>query len=206
MLLDLCVVGLVPHLPPLGSAFDPSTGVWTILAGDGPSTSSTLHLSAMKVGATVAFDAQGVATIQASDDYDAMVAEGYVTARNRLLEMDLERRLGEGTLSAVVGGAALSSDELQLGLGLERTAQAEWNSLARDSALRAMLVAYSDGVNEAITYLEDHDQLPAAMRLLDYRPSAWTPVDTPARNPHLLRWLLAALTLGLFVTAFKKST
>jgi len=32
---------------------------------------------------------------------------------------------------------------------------------------------------------------------------AWTPVDTPARNPHLLRWLLAVLGLGLIVTASK---
>ena len=178
LVLDLCVVGLVPHLPPLGAAFDPGTGVWTIVAGDGRATSSTIHLAPMKIGATVSFSSDGVPTIEAPDDFDAMVAEGYVTARYRLLEMDLERRLGEGTLSAVLGSAALSSDELQLGLGLTRTATAEWHSLARDSALRSMLVAYSDGVNQAIDEMESSQQLPAAMKLLDYRPAPWTPVDT----------------------------
>ena len=132
----------------------------------------------MKVGASIIFDHNGIPTIQAPNDFDAMLAEGYVTARYRLLEMDLERRLGEGTLSAIVDSAALGSDELQLGLGLQRTAKAEWNSLAHNSALRSRLLAYSDGINLAISYLEGHNELPAPMRLLDYRPAPWTPVDT----------------------------
>ncbi|NNN07667.1 MAG: hypothetical protein HKL85_00550, partial [Acidimicrobiaceae bacterium] len=78
--------------PPLGSAFDPGTGVWTILVGTGRATSTTLHFSSMKVGASITFDHNGIPTIEARNDFDAMLAEGYATARYRLLEMDLERR------------------------------------------------------------------------------------------------------------------
>lgn len=214
LVLDLCIAGLVPRIPPLGSAFNPYQGVWTILAGDGRATSSNLHLPDVKVGATISFDRNGVPTIQAPDDFDAFLAEGYVTARYRLLEMDLERRLGEGTLSAVVGSAAVSSDELQLNLGLQRTAQAEWNSLAPSSPLRSLLQAYSDGINLAIHYLESRNQLPAPMKLLDYRPAVWTPVDTlvvqgdlseqldytttPADTALLVRSLGAARTAAWF--------
>ena len=178
LVLDLCIVGLVPHLPPLGSAFDPSTGIWRIIAGDTTATTETIHLADMRSSASIAFDANGVPTITAGNDADAMLAEGYVTARYRLLEMDLERRLGEGTLSAVVGSAALSSDELQLSLGITRTAQAEWASLPAQSTERQLLLAYSAGVDAGITYLEAHNELPAAMRLLDYRPAPWTPIDS----------------------------
>ncbi len=170
-------MGSVPTVPPLGAAFDPLTGVWQMTAGASVARSMTLT-AGVGHDVTVSFDAGGVPTITAATDADAMYAEGYVTARYRLLEMDLERRLGEGTLSAVLGSSALASDELQLSLGLTRTAQAEWDSLGPSSPQRQLLVAYSKGVNLAMSQMEASHQLPAAMTLLDYRPAPWTPVDT----------------------------
>jgi penicillin amidase len=176
--LTLCAVGDIPHLPPLGPAFNPSTGLWRLVAGASLPVSTTLSNAPVHTGATVAISATGIPTITASNDYDAMVAEGYVTASNRLLEMDLQRRLAEGTLSAVLGSASLKSDELQLSLGLDATAKAEWASLAAHPYARSLVLGYCAGVNMAIRHLEATHTLPTAMTLLHYTPAPWTPVDT----------------------------
>jgi penicillin amidase len=176
--LFFCIVGQVPSTPPLGTAFDPSTGIWKITATDARATSMTLTSALMKHSATIDFSKGGIPTISAPDQFDALFAQGYVCAHYRLLEMDLERRLGEGTLAAVVGKTGIASDKLQLTLGLKRTAEAEWHALSPTSPLHHLLIAYSEGVNLSISTMESHHELPAAMTLLHYSPAVWTPVDT----------------------------
>ena len=75
---------------------------------------------------TVSFTKDGLASINAADDRDLFLALGYVQAKYRLSEMDLERRLGEGQLAQLGGPSDLASDEFELRLGLLRTAQNEW--------------------------------------------------------------------------------
>src|SRR5260370_10816307 len=99
-------------------------------------------------------------------------------ARFRLFQMDLLRRQGEGRLSEVVGKAALDSDRFELQLGLVRTAQQEFNAVARDSRSRQAIDAYTQGVNDRITEAEATHQLPAMFALLGYQPKPWTPIDS----------------------------
>lgn len=178
LVLDLCLVGQIPKTPPLGVTFDPATGVWRMVAGAATVHNERIHSPFVERGASIRFNATGIPTITAQQTSDAMFAEGYATARFRLLQLDLERRLGEGQLSAVVGKAGLASDELQLTLGLTRTAQAEWHALPAHSELRTMLESYAGGINRAIADMEATNTLPTAMRLLDYRPAPWSPIDT----------------------------
>src|SRR5256712_12335600 len=92
--------------------------------------------------------------------------------------MDLMRRQGAGRLSEIVGKAALDSDRFELQLGLQRTAQAEWNALPAGDGSRDALVAYAQGVNDRIAEAESMHQLDAMFTLLGYRPQPWSPIDS----------------------------
>lgn len=169
--------GLGP-LPPLGPTFNPETGVWAAAAGSKTPSTQSLSVPGLDHPVTVRFSAQGTAYIKAQDDHDLFFAIGYMQAKNRLFQMDLMRRQGEGLLSEVVGPAALSSDKFELQLGLLRTARANWASLSPHSSARKAVIAFSAGVNDVIRQDESHGTLPVMFKLLGYKPAAWTPVDS----------------------------
>ena len=165
-------------LPALGPAFNPATGAWTMSADAASYGSQTLHLSGLQKPAKVVLEANGTAHISAMTDHDLFLAIGYVHAKFRLFQMDLERRKGEGLLSEVFGKDALSVDRFELQLGLLRTAQQEWALLSSTDPVRDGLVAYAQGVNDRIAEAERTHQLPALFTLTGYEPKPWTPVDT----------------------------
>jgi len=165
-------------LPALGRAFNPQTGAWTMAADAASYGSQSLNLGGLEHPARVVLEANGTAHISASTDHDLFLATGYVHARFRLFQMDLERRQGEGLLSEIVGAEALDTDRFELQLGLLRTARAEWQQLQSDDSTRAALEAYAQGVNDRIVEAERQHQLPAMFALLGYEPRPWTPIDT----------------------------
>jgi len=119
-------------------------------------------------------DAQGVPTIEAATLEDLFFAQGYVTAQDRLWQMDILRRAAAGELSEVIGEATVKMDREQRILGLRIAAEAaEKNISARD---RAYFDAYARGVN---AFLESHrDRLSLEFRLLKYAPRPWTVTDS----------------------------
>jgi penicillin amidase len=176
--LYLSFFGLGLTLPPLGPAFNPATGAWTMAADAAAPSSETLHLAGLVQPVRVILEANGTAHIVAATDRDLFLATGYVHARYRLFQMDLLRRQGEGRLSEVFGKSALESDRFELQLGLLRTAQAELSQLsATDPSLMA-LQAYAQGVNDRIDEAEREHQLPAMFTLSNYKPAPWSPIDS----------------------------
>jgi penicillin amidase len=91
----------------------------------------TINASGLRAPGSIGYDAEGVPLIQAANDYDAAFLLGYVHARDRLWQMDYLRRVPSGTLSELVGSAALASDIQLRTLGLRRAAQASWSVGAR---------------------------------------------------------------------------
>ncbi len=165
-------------LPALESAFNPSTGAWTMAADAAPLSNQALNLSGLQQPVRVTFERDGTAHIVAQTDHELFLAVGYVHARFRLFQMDLLRRQGEGLLSQVVGKAALDTDRFELQLGLLRTAQQEWAQLPASSGSRLALTAYAQGVNDRIDEAERQHRLPAMFTLLGYQPAHWTPIDS----------------------------
>ena len=169
-------------LPALGPAFNPATGAWTMAADARSYGSQTLHLKGLQHPAKVVLEANGTAHISASTDHDLFLAMGYVHAKFRLFQMDLERRQGEGRLSEVLGPGkdddVLNFDRFHLRLGLVRTAQAELAQLASDKRTRDVLDAYSQGVNDRIDEAKAKHQLDPMFALLGYEPKPWTALDT----------------------------
>jgi penicillin G amidase len=119
-------------------------------------------------------DGQGVPTIEAATLEDLFYAQGYVTAQDRLWQMDMMRRAAAGELSEVIGEATVKMDREERILGLHVAAEAaEKNISARD---RAYFDAYTRGVN---AFLESHrDRLSLEFRLMKYTPRPWTVTDS----------------------------
>ncbi len=163
-------------IPALGPALDPARGAWTSASGGQLVSSQELRVPGLAAPVTVSFTKQGLASISARSDHDLFLALGYVEAKFRLSEMDLERRLGEGRLAQLGGPSDLASDELELRLGLLRTAQAEW---AQTTGLARMaLLAYAQGVNDDIAQVRADGDWPAVFTLTGAYPAPWTPVDS----------------------------
>src|ERR1700735_1286637 len=162
--------------PPLGPALDPGRGAWTSADDGAPATSQALHVPGLAKPVTVSFTKDGLASINADDDNDLVLALGYVQAKYRLSEMDLERRLGEGQLAQLGGPSDLASDEFELRLGLLRTAQNEWAQTT--GTAREALLAYAQGVNDDIAQVRADGDWPAVFTLAGAYPKPWTPVDS----------------------------
>jgi penicillin amidase len=165
-------------VPALGPALDPGHGVWTGAADAVPPRSRALALPGLRRPARVWFTSHGVASIHAASATDAYLALGYLHARFRLAQMDLQRRLGEGRVAQLAGAAAVSSDEFELRLGLLRTAQAEWAQTPRGSPAGQALVAYARGVNDYLAQARARHDWPPLFTLAGVYPRAWTPVDS----------------------------
>jgi len=139
-----------------------------------PQLDGSLHLSGLSGPVTVTRDAHGVPTIDAANLEDVLFAQGYVTAQDRLWQMDVIRRAGSGELSEILGDETLKFDREQRVLGLRAAAK---KSLALASPRdQGFLEAYARGVNAYIQAQGDH--LPIEFRILRYRPKPWLPEDS----------------------------
>ena len=121
-------------------------------------------------------DTYGVPHIFATDTHDLFFAQGYVTAQDRLWQMDIYRRAAEGRLAEVLGEPGLESDRFMRTLGLGRAAQLDLGIISDQT--RGFLEAYMEGVNK---FLQQHgESLPVEFTILGYRPEPWTVLDTLA--------------------------
>jgi penicillin G amidase len=124
--------------------------------------------------ATVVRDALGVPHIQATSWEDAIFLQGYVTAQDRLWQMDALRRLAGGELSEVVGKNALDSDREARRLRMRRMAEQHYATLPVPD--RQVLAAYARGVN---FFIETHrGKYPVEFAILRYDPRPWSVVDS----------------------------
>lgn len=127
----------------------------------------------LRANVTVAFDDRGVATVTAADEGDAYRAQGYLTARERLFQMELQRRLAGGELAEIFGPAALPSDRLHRIYGFARVAEAAFPLLPANE--RAELAALTDGIN---AFIETHaKRWGLEFSLLRLTPRRYTPAD-----------------------------
>jgi penicillin G amidase len=119
-------------------------------------------------------DGYGVPHIYARTTHDLFFLQGYVTAQDRLFQLDLLRRTGRGRLSEVLGDAGLETDKFIRTIGLARAADLDVALLSADA--RVALDAFADGVNKLLE--QRGDALPIEFVLLGYRPEPWTATDS----------------------------
>jgi penicillin amidase len=133
-----------------------------------PDVTSTLHLPGLHRPVTVCRDHWGIPHIRAEDEHDIFFAQGFVTAQDRLWQMDYDRQRALGRWAEWAGTAALPEDRLMRTFRLARAARAD---LAVSSpAAQTMLEAYTAGVNAFITTTRT---LPVEYTILDTTPAPW---------------------------------
>jgi penicillin amidase len=139
-----------------------------------PQLEGAIRVAGLSAPVEVLRDARGVPHLRASSLQDLFFAQGYVTAQDRLWQMDLSRRLAEGELSEVFGERALRLDLDNRTLGFREVSQRALAELSPEA--RAPLTAYANGVN---AFIASHaDRLPIEFLLLHYQPRAWTAADS----------------------------
>ncbi len=171
-------------------------GVCALLVGGGgwlyarrslPQTSGTLYLDGPHGSIEIIRDIDNVPHIYASERHDVFFGLGYVHAQDRLWQMELQRRAGQGRLSEVLGSAALSPDRYLRTLGVYRAAQRDWEQLSPQT--REIVSAYTEGIN-AFLRPASRSMLPPEFTLLGVTPEPWAGPDV------LVRIKMVALDLG----------
>jgi penicillin amidase len=116
-------------------------------------------------------DSMAIPYILAGNEEDAAIALGYVHAQERLFQMDMMRRAGEGKLSEIFGSATLPFDCMFRTVGIKRAVDRNIKKI-NPAGLR-LLQAYSKGVNLYIR--QSRGKYPAEFDVLNYDPGEWTP-------------------------------
>lgn len=171
----------IPHkagdknLPPLGSFFNPFTGFWQNADPAEGFRGKGLDavLPGLKGKVEVVYDDLLVPHVFATNLEDAVRVQGYVTASQRLWQMDITTRKAAGRLSEVLGPRTLNTDRLARRRGMVFAAENNllgWQKLPESMRL---LEAYTDGINAYIDQLSPADY-PIEFKLLDYAPEHWS--------------------------------
>lgn len=132
-------------------------------------------LAGLKDTVTVRRDERSIPYIEAANDTDVYFVQGYVTASDRLWQMDLLRRVARGETSEIFGKSTLEEDKRWRRFGFAKIVDESLQYLSPD--LRAALESYSRGVNAYIATLDDKTQ-PVEFRILQYKPREWKPSDS----------------------------
>ena len=157
-------------------------------------TTRSLQVSGLRAPVTVRRDERGIPYIEAANDEDLYFAQGYVTASDRLWQMDLQRRTARGELSEIFGQATLAQDRLHRTFGFGRMIDQAAANL--DPKFSVAVTAYAKGVNAYINSLTDQT-MPPEFRILQYKPRPWTPADSLAVGALMAEYLSSTWQLDL---------
>ncbi len=139
-----------------------------------PQLDGRLQVKGLSAAVKVTRDSHGVPAIEAATLEDLFLAQGYVTAQDRLWQMDVMRRFAAGELSEILGEDTLKIDREHRILGLRAAARKSLQMASpRD---HSYFEAYARGVN---AFIETHGSgLPIEFRILHYRPKPWQAEDS----------------------------
>ncbi len=159
-------------IPPLGPLTNPFTGFWQNMeSGRIPD----LNITADRLNSEVIirYDERGVPHIFADNDYDLYFAQGYVTARDRLWQIDFQARGAAGRISEIVGPQAIEYDRTQRRMGMLYGAELNAAMMTGDSLSAMILEAYKDGYNFWLKQLPPK-AYPVEYKILNIEPEPFT--------------------------------
>jgi penicillin G amidase len=136
-----------------------------------------LVVTGLKEPVNVLRDRWGVAHIYAKNEHDLFFAQGFVVAQDRLFQMEMWKRAGQGRLAEVLGPSAVQRDINARLLRYRGDMKTEYESYSPDT--EAILRAFTDGINAEIRSLKagGGPGLPIEFQLAGFEPEPWTPED-----------------------------
>lgn len=140
----------------------------------------SLTVAGLQHSVDILRDQWGVPHIYAQNTDDLFFAQGYVTAQDRLWEMEWWRRGLEGRLAEVLGPKAFERDRVARLLRYRGPFdEAEWTTYHKDG--RRIFTAYANGIN---AFISTHaDNLPVEFTLTGIKPLPWTAETVALREP-----------------------
>ena len=141
LLLAIVVAGLAFYLPKL----------------NGYKQEGSLTLPGLSEPVRVIRDEKGMAYIYAKDLHDAVLAQGFVTAQDRLFQMQVTRMLASGRISELAGQKAKDLDVRMRTIGIYRNAKKHAGIL--NERTKGFIQRYVDGINAFIKTRPDSRQI-----------------------------------------------
>ncbi|MGL6337795.1 MAG: penicillin acylase family protein, partial [Waterburya sp.] len=134
-------------------------------------SAETITLPGVNDKISIEIDVSGIPHIKAQSDQDALFAQGYMHARDRLFQMEYARREASGTLAEVLGKDYLDSDIQSRTRGNNQLAETTYQNLNPET--KEFVDAYTAGINNYLT----NNPLPAEFKALGYQPEPWQATD-----------------------------
>ncbi|MCC7244515.1 MAG: penicillin acylase family protein [Saprospiraceae bacterium] len=164
-------------VPPLGQFLNPFSGFWS---NGEPLTGphfDDVNLPGLSGPVQVLYDERLIPHIYAQNMNDAMMVQGFVTAQNRLWQMDIGSRKASGRLSEVLGERTLAADKSSRRRGMLTAAENDLLSWQKAPATLQLVESYAAGVNAWIESISQ-SEYPVEFKLLGYAPEKWHPLKT----------------------------
>ncbi len=159
-------------IPPLGKFLDPFGGFWQN-AETKNRADEVLNLTGLKDEVIVRYDSLLIPHVFAKNDDDLYLAQGYITAANRLWQMEFQTHAAAGRVSEIIGNAALDYDRTQRRRGMVYAAENALAAMEANPIAASMVNSYTNGINQYIQALH-YKNLPVEYKLLGYEPELWT--------------------------------
>ncbi len=164
-------------IPPLGTFFNPFSGFWQNAESAKGFSQKDARIPGLQGPVEVVYDDLLVPHIFAQNLQDAAMVQGYVTAANRLWQMDITTRKAAGRLSEVLGERTLALDRLSRRRGMVFAAENALLGWQKSPETMHLLTAYTAGVNAYVDQLSAGDY-PIEFKLLNYEPERWSELKT----------------------------
>jgi penicillin amidase len=190
-------------LPPLGPLLDPVRGIWSVARQAELPREARGRIPGLEAPVEVRYDDRGVPHIYAASELDAIRALGYVVARDRLFQLELQWRAGAGRLAELLGPRALATDRAMRAVGLPWAAERKLAAGDPAGPDARLLRAYADGVNAWLDGLGPGG-VPFEYHLLGARPTRWEPIFG-LHLLHRMGWTLAYNELELVQDAARRA-
>ncbi len=193
-LIWLCISPISPATFSIGRFFNPFEGFWQNASSTQEVSKETVELPGLQAPVEVVIDERQVPHLFAQNIEDLSFMQGYVTAKDRLWQMEFQVFAAGGRLTELVGrgpnDAVLKLDRQSRRQGMVMGAKNAQKEAMKNDSTRKVLQAYTKGVNAYISELSYGD-LPLEYKLLNYRPEPWSTLKTALLLKYMANTLAA---------------
>ena len=158
---------------PLGALLSPQHGLWQNAEPANKNFSEDLKFTQLKGKASVYFDEKLIPHVFAEVENDVYFVQGYLHAKFRLFQMELQTNVAAGRAAEMVGEVALKHDREFRRLGMVYAAETALKEIEQNDTTKSSCDAYTAGVNAYINTLTE-STLPVEYKLLGIKPEKWT--------------------------------
>jgi penicillin amidase len=167
--------GKFGSIPPMGKFLSPNQGFWQNEQDENLSTN--MLIDGLEREVTVHYDQHLIPHVFAENDADLYRAQGYLTAKHRLWQLEFQTFAAGGRLAEVIGDKAVEYDRQERRRGMDYGAEKALEEMQKDPETLKYMEAFRDGVNSYIRQLQPKNY-PVEYKLLDYAPELWTTKKT----------------------------